>query len=107
MGKRERDKGLRGELEVRHEFERAGIPVRGLEGQGDKLVLVAPGITLHVEAKRQETLRVDLWSRQAEAEAPAEALPVVAYRRSREPWRVNIGLTDLINLLLEIRHRQP
>ena len=103
MSKRERDKGLRGELELRHLFEDAGFEVRGLNGQGDKLVMVAPGITLHVESKRQETLRVDMWSRQAESEAPSGALPVVAYRRSREPWRVNVSLEYLLVLLKELR----
>src|SRR5262245_46038383 len=99
MGKRERDKGLRGENEVRHIFEAAGFQARGLEGQGDKLVIVSYETILHVEVKRQEVLRIDLWSRQAEAECAEEATPVVIYRRSREPWRVSLRLQEFLPLL--------
>jgi len=98
MGKRQRDKGLRGELEVRHLFEKAGFTVRGLEGLGDGLV-VMEDLILHLETKRQERIQIDLWSDQAEAEAPKGAVPVVVYRRSRQPWRVSMRLDDLLGLL--------
>jgi Holliday junction resolvase len=100
-----RDKGISGEREVRVILQDAGFQVRGLEGLGDHLALKhreTPQTTtfvLHVEVKRQETLRPDYWSRQAEAEAPDGATPIVAYRRSREPWRVTIALDDLLRLI--------
>jgi hypothetical protein len=100
MGKSQRDKGLRGELEVRHEFERAGFPVRGLDGQGDNLVVCAEDLLLHLETKRQETLRLPLWARQAAAEAPEAAIPIVLWRRSREDWRADLSLQDLLALLV-------
>jgi hypothetical protein len=105
MSKAQRDKGLRGELEVKHVFAHAGFAPRGLEGQGDHLVLCGHGLTLHVESKRQEVIRIADWSKQAEAEAPQGTIPIVAYRRSREPWRVSIKLDDLIDILIARRER--
>lgn len=99
MGKAQRDKGLRGELDVRHIFEAAGFTVRGLEGKGDNLIVCGETIVLHLEVKRQEIIKIDLWSKQAESEAPQGALPLVIYRRSRQPWRASLRLTDLLGLL--------
>ena len=97
-----RDKGIAGEREVRHRLEKDGFDVRGLEGKGDHLAtkLGADGpVILHVEVKRQETLRVDDWHRQAMAEAPAVAIPTLIYRRSGEPWRAVVLLDDLLKVL--------
>jgi hypothetical protein len=99
MAKSQRDKGLRGEREVRHAFESADFPVRGLEGEGDNLVFGPGGVVFHLETKRQETLRLPEWSRQADREAPAGTLPVVAYRRSRDVWRVSLSLQDFLAVL--------
>lgn len=101
MSKAQRDKGLRGEREVAERFRAAGMEVRGLEGSGDHLVVrhLEGGFDLHLEVKRQETLCMDKWSRQAEAEAPRGAIPLMIYRRNREPWRVSLLLEDLIGLL--------
>lgn len=98
-GRMRRAKGVRGEREVALAFERGGMTVRGLEGQGDHLVVLGPTLTLHVESKRQERIEIDRWSHQAEAEAPQGTVPIVAYRRSREPWRVALLLDDLIALI--------
>jgi len=85
VSRRERDKGLKGEAEVRRLLERYGFTVRGLEGGGDHLA-VGFGLSLHVETKRQEVLRLPLWSRQALAEAPPGSLPLVAFRQNRAEW---------------------
>ena len=98
MSKAQRNKGLRGELEVWHHFAAAGLQVKNVEKGGDNLVVCADGLVLHVETKRQETLKMDAWSRQAEAEAPEGTIPIVPYRRSREPWRVSLRLEDLISI---------
>jgi hypothetical protein len=98
VGKAERDKGLRGEREVFHEFEDAGFTVRKLEGRGDNLVMIGDFV-FHVETKRQETIHIQKWSRQAEEEAPDFATPLVVYRRSRDPWRVSLPLGRFIGLL--------
>jgi len=101
-----RDKGIVGEREVMRVLTDAGFDVRGLEGKGDHLAMKEEGprfqirhYLFHIEVKRQETLRPDEWSHQSEAEAPQGSVPVVVYRRSREPWRVSIKLDDLLRLL--------
>jgi hypothetical protein len=97
-----RDKGIRGEREVRERLTKAGLDVRGLEGLGDHLASKRRGaetILLHIEVKRQETLQPDRWSRQAETEAPEGAAPIVVYRRDREPWRVLVTLDEFLRLL--------
>lgn len=106
MSRASRDKGLSGEREVRHAFEASGFPVRGLEGLGDHLVVCGAGVVLHLEVKRAETLRLPAWSRQAESESPADALPLVVYRSNREPWRASILLEDMIRLLPRSRMRE-
>lgn len=103
MSKASRDKGLLGEREVKHAFHTAGIPAKGLEGQGDHLVVCTDWLTLHVEVKRAEALRMSDWSRQAESEAAQGTVPTVVYRRSREPWRASLRLDDLIALLTEVQ----
>lgn len=89
-----RAKGIRGEREVRDAFEQVGFSVRGLEGEGDHLCLTRDGLVIHSEVKRAERLRLPEWSRQAETEAPAGAIPCVIYRANREPWRVSMPLLD-------------
>lgn len=87
MSRSERDKGRKAEREVANLLAALGWTVRGLEGSGDWLA-IKDGRTLHVEVKRQEVLRLPLWTRQALAEAPAGTTPVVAFRQSRQPWWV-------------------
>lgn len=98
-----RDKGIRGEREVMRLLQEAGFEVRGLEGRGDHLALKGMPtngpLILHVETKRQETLRPDEWSHQAETEAPLDTVPIVVYRRNNEPWRVLLLFDDYLRLL--------
>lgn len=107
MSRSQRDKGLRGEHEVRELYERHGLEVRGLEATGDHLIVCAPGsgLTIHSEVKRQETARPWAWWEQASTEAPAGAMPVVAFRRNRSQW---LGIVDLEQLAeLVARLGQP
>jgi len=101
VSKRERDKGLRGELEVAHIFAQHGLQLRNLEGSGDQLVILPGYMTrlLHVEVKRQERLCIPDWNRQAAREAPDGTTPVVCYRRSREPWYASLPLDQFLNLV--------
>lgn len=94
MSATERRKGLRGEAEVRRILEAAGFTVRGLEAGGDHLA-VRDGLRLHLEVKRCETLRLPAWTRQAMRDAPADAIPVVAYRRSHEAWAAAVLIEPL------------
>jgi len=110
MSKTERDKGLRGELEIKHVFAAHGWTMRGLEGQGDHIALravvheqngypVAKTLALHVECKRQERLALPAWLRQAEEEAPDATVPVVVFRQNREQWYVALSLADFLELV--------
>lgn len=47
----------------------------------------AADLGISLEVKRQEKLNLPAWIAQAEAQAVPGTLPVVAYRRSREPWK--------------------
>jgi hypothetical protein len=100
VSKRERDKGLRGELEVAHILAEHGLALRNLERSGDQLVyLPTQDAWLHVECKRQERLCIPEWNRQAASEAPEGTTPVVCYRRSREPWYVSLPLDQFLDLV--------
>ncbi len=99
MPNRERRKGLEGEREVAAIWREHGFHVRSLEGEGDHMVLGLFGReTLHSEVKRQNRLRIE-WVYQAEREAPAGAVPVVAWRPDGHPWWAMIPLEDLARLL--------
>lgn len=54
-----------------------------------------------LEVKRRETLAMDAWSRQVEAAVDPDQIPVVVYRRSREPWRVSMLFADWVALVRE------
>lgn len=98
MSRRERDKGVRGEREVLDLLRARGFEVRGLEATGDHLAFTT-GLVFHVETKRQETARPWAWLEQAEAEAPAGAIPLVAFRRSRSKWYALVPLDALAGAL--------
>jgi len=52
-----------------------------------------------LEVKRQETLRIDEWSKQVESCAQPGEIPVLAYRRNGQPWRVCLRLEDFIPMM--------
>ncbi len=54
-----------------------------------------PGV--HIEVKRREALELAKWLRQAEKDA-GDLVPVVAYRKSREPWRVVVPAAEFLRL---------
>lgn len=106
MSKAQRDKGKRGELEVRDVFRAHGFSdvdrtpnSGGLKIVGDLYGQSIEDARLHVEVKRAETLALPAWTRQAEADCPEGFTPIVAYRRSNEPWRGSLDLNRLVQLL--------
>lgn len=104
VSRSERDKGRRGQAEVRAAFEAHGFAVHAgqanLAGVCDVLV-TTPRATLHVESKRQETARPWPWIAQAEGDASPGTVPVVAFRRSHSKWYAIISLDNLATLLGE------
>ena len=105
MSRAERDKGARGEREVVAILNNNGLrAVRtpnsgGLHVRGD--LTGVPGY--HFEVKRQETLRLPTWLRQAQTDAILEsgptAVPVVAWRQNQGEWYAALPLDDLAKLL--------
>lgn len=95
----ERRKGLRGQQEVQRAIQDAGLTLRRVSHQGDALVDTSDGHRLHIETKRQERIQLPLWLRQAADEAPRGAVPVVAFRQSREKWYVCLPLEALLDLV--------
>lgn len=96
-----------GEREVARIWQAAGFEVRGLEGLGDHLVLRRleriidqrlEYLTLHVEVKRQERVRLPEWLAQAKAEAPQGTIPVVAFRQNKGEWYAALPLEWLAEL---------
>ncbi len=100
-GRGARTKGGIGEREVVQLLQEAGFPdarrnfQSGGQGGGD---IVNVG-SVHLEVKRQETVKVWEWIGQAEAEARPTDIPVVAFRRSRSGWYGVLPLEDLLPLL--------
>lgn len=100
MSRAERDKGARGEREVCDVLRSFGVAAdrtvqnSGLYLRGD--ITGVPGY--HVEVKRQETLRLPTWLRQA-ADECGECVPVVAFRQNRGDWFAALPLRDLARLL--------
>lgn len=103
-----RRKGLVGEREVADLFEARGFAMRGLEGSGDwlaflptadRIVIPCVPLTLHVEVKRQERLRLPEWIAQAKAETPIDVPPVVVFRQNRTEWIAALPLADLLEVI--------
>jgi len=79
-------------------FEAAGGKVLNLEGQGDQLVELNDWV-FHVESKRQEVIQIEKWCHQAETERARDFyVPVVVWRRSRQPWRATLPLAAFLDM---------
>jgi hypothetical protein len=96
-----RAKGKRAELEVVKLWTAGGFdcwrtPNSGAfhHARGD--INGVPG--LHQEVKRREQVRMLDWIEQAEKDCPPHDIPVVIWRTSRNPWRVDLDLDEFIAL---------
>ncbi len=106
-----RRKGLDAEREVADVWKAHGLEVRNLEGTGDHLVIAPPfycpdaapngwrGAMIHSEVKRQERLKLPEWLKQACAECPNGAIPVVSFRQNGGEWFACLRLADLAELV--------
>lgn len=101
MGKMSRDKGAVGEREFiqRHLLPYWPEAKRNLDQFGDDTrdCIVLNGV--HWQIKRTETLRLYDAVKQAETEAAPTDLPVVAFRRNHQPWRVVVDAGEFVSLL--------
>ena len=99
-GKGKRAKGAGGERELAALLsENLGFVVKRNLGQardGQDDLTVAQ---FRIEVKRQERLQIDKWCEQVEACAAVGEVPVLAYRRNGQPWRVVLQLRDFLPLM--------
>lgn len=100
MSASERSKGARGEREVATILRAYGLEVdRTVQNSGYFLRGDITGVEgYHLEVKRQETLRVPAWIRQAEDEC-GDLVPVVTFRQNRGEWYAALPLRDLARVL--------
>lgn len=102
MGRASRDKGKKGEVEVKnmlqqvvdhvaHGFGVEPVVIKRDTTQSDGGGYDLTGIPwLAPEVKRVERLAVERWWKQACAQAKDGQCPVLLWRRSREEWRVRV-----------------
>ena len=94
-GRGARRKGADAEREFRDLLIGYGFQARRDGRLDSDLVHNVPGV--YFEVKRRETLAIPKWIRQAEDESGALE-PVVAYRTSRQPWRVVVSADEYLRL---------
>lgn len=97
-----REKGKRGEREVRDVLRAFGITARRgtqFRGGSEEADVVHEIAGVHLEVKFCETETLKKWLEQAERDAGALELPVVVFRRSRQPWRAYMRLYTLLERL--------
>lgn len=93
-----RNKGKVGERELAKKLQEYGFDTRrgqqycGIEGNAD--VVGIDG--LHIECKRAEQVRDEVFLKQAEHDARTGEIPVVMYRRNHEEWKVIIRLENFM-----------
>lgn len=59
------------------------------------------GEEMHIEAKRCENIKMSEWLKQVnhDISPTPDRMPIIAFRRSREPWHCVIRLSDLMKLI--------
>ena len=100
-GRSSRTKGAAGEREVRDILREAGFKDCQRTPHSGALSWMPGdicGTPFFVEIKRQEALRIGEWCEKAEEQADGKPALVI-FRRSRQPWRVCLKLSDFLRLL--------
>jgi Holliday junction resolvase len=101
-GRASRNKGAAAERELATMLsDELGFAVKRKLGQardgGDDIQIGK----YRIEVKRREALRLDEWCKQVEAASGPEDVPVVAYRRNGQPWRVVVPIDWFIEQVRE------
>jgi hypothetical protein len=97
MGKSQRNKGVRAELEVLSVFrDELGLDMkRNSQAQyeeGGHDIEIPP---FSIEVKRQEKLSLKSWWGEAVEQAGNQFIPVLIYRQSRQPWRAVMPMSAI------------
>ena len=101
-GKTSRNKGAAAERELATMLsDELGFAVKRKLGQardgGDDIQIGK----YRIEVKRREALRLDEWCKQVESASGTGDVPVVAYRRNGQPWRVVVPIDWFIEQVRE------
>ena len=96
-----RRKGRNAEREVELLFQAAGFQTdRNIGGRrqvsGD-IAVADP--RLAIEVRRRERLLVPTWCDAHETACPPDAIPLLAFKANRMPWRAALLLDDLLTLI--------
>ena len=100
QGKRSRDKGKRRELELVHILNDNGFDARrGYVFQHEPDIVGLDGF--HVEVKGVESLNVRKALQQSidDAEKRQDGTPILAWKKSNEPWTVTLLLEDFLKII--------
>lgn len=98
-GRASRNKGARGEREFANLVRSFGFTCERTGRDGRTSQDVTHNIAdVHLEVKRCESYDLPEWIRQAEGDADAGETPVIAFRKSRQPWRVVVPAVDFLRL---------
>ena len=95
MSLNSRQKGANAEREFRDVLRGYGFQCERDGRLDSDLKHNVPGV--YWEIKRRETLAIPKWIRQAENEC-GSLEPVVAFRTSRQPWRVVVSADEYLRL---------
>ena len=103
-GRRSKEKGKRGELEVAHLLKEYGFT--GRRGQQFKGGTDSPDVVcdmegFHIEVKRTEGINVYEAVAQARRDRKPGETPLVLHRRNGKPWLAVLYADDLLRLLDE------
>lgn len=93
-----RSKGVAFERAVAGAFTTAGFEVRGLEAGGDHFAVSHRALTIRVEAKRHERLRIPEWLEQLAVDRVQGVLDVLVFRQSRKQSYVCQPLDEWLEL---------
>lgn len=101
MGKSSQAKGRHAELELVKVLQSYGIPAEPGQAVSYGATPDVVGVAgIHCECKRAEQLRLSEWMSQSERDAKrfGDGVPALFFRRSREPWRVVMNLSDWVQI---------
>jgi hypothetical protein len=101
-GRSARNKGAAAERELAGMLsDQLGVVVKRKLGQardgGDDIQIGK----FRIEVKRREKLAIEQWCKQVEATCEGKDVPIVAFRRSGEPWRAVVPMAWLIAAMRE------
>jgi Holliday junction resolvase len=108
LGKKQREKGKRGERELANKLKEYGFNTR--RGQqfcganGDADVVGLPNI--HIECKRVEKLNIYNAISQAKADAKEEEMPAVFHRKNNCEWLVTMPFEYFMQIYKESEYSE-